>query len=439
MAPNPPPILSPYVAVAIRNQFGSPVYVYDESTIVSRCQKVMAMPNAFGLDVRYAMKANSNRAILQLIAGQGLGIDASSLNEARRAMLAGIAPNRIMLTTQEVPIGQDRRDLEGFMAEGLIYNVCSLRQLSLLAQGNADASRISVRVNPGVGAGETSTRNTGDHYSSFGIHQNELPRVLEEVRAHRMVIEQVHTHIGSGGDPELWRGNIDRVLEMIERLFPEATVMNLGGGFREARMPDEVAANIQELGAYAERRCREFAERTGRRLKVAVEPGTYIVANAGHVVATVLDKKWSGPEGFEFLILDAGMETNTRPLLYGSRHPFTVISAEGQLLSSEFDPAVSTQAGRVVAGRCCESGDCQTLDEAHEVAPRCMADPAIGDIVVIGGTGAYCASMSLGGYNSHGQAPEVLLRTDGSLLCIRRRQTLEQLTVNELPLSPSGN
>ncbi len=168
-----------------------------------------------------------------------------------------------------------------------------------------------------------------------------------------------------------------------------------------------------------------------------VEPGTYVIANAGYLVTRVLDKKWSGPDGFEFIVLDAGMESNSRPLLYGSRHPFYVVSAEGELLSSEFDlaHAHSEAAPRVVSGRCCESGDSQTLDERGHVVPRSMAEPAVGDFLVIGGVGAYCSSMSLINYNSHPQAPEVLRLEDGTLRVIRRRQTLAQVTANEAGLS----
>jgi len=425
-----PSLLERAVALA-----GTPLYLYDESTIIDRCRRVRAMPNAFGLRVAYAMKANSNRAILQLITSQGLGIDASSMNEVRRARLAGVPPEQIMLTTQEVPEGEDRDELEQLMAAGLEYNVCSLRQLELLASSTRTEQRsISVRVNPGVGTGESRTRNTGDKYSSFGIHLEALPEVVRRAGEHRMPIVEVHTHIGSGGAPELWQSNIDRVLSIVEQFFPEATTVNLGGGFRVARMPDESSADITALGRYAEQRFAEFAARTGRRLRMAVEPGTYLVAQAGVIVSRVLDRKSSGPDGFDFLILDAGMETNTRPLLYGSRHPFLVVSRDGRVLSDEFGPTPKEAQPRVVVGRCCETGDCQTLDEQHQVVPRCMAEPAIGDLLVIGAAGAYCSSMSLTGYNSHRQAPEVLARSDGSLLLIRERQSLTQLVMNERSL-----
>jgi diaminopimelate decarboxylase len=435
MNPDKAGLIEPSAVVALARRFGTPLYVYDERTIRAKCRAVLAMPNAYGLHAGFAMKANGNRALLQIIASEGLGIDASSLNEARRARGAGVSADRIMLTTQDVPLGQDRAELERLIAAGLKYNVCSMRQLELIADCAKRTGRaVAMRVNPGVGTGESTTRNTGDKYSSFGIHLANLERVTAYARAHGVVVNHVHSHIGSGGDPEAWRENIDRILDITERYFPDAKTVNLGGGFKEARMPDEVAADIEDLGRSARRRFEALAARTGRKLRMAVEPGTYIVANAGHVVASVLDKKSSGPDGFDFIVLDAGMETSTRPLLYGSRHPFYVVSREGRLLSSEFAAAVAQQDARVVVGRCCESGDSQTLDDHGKIMPRRIANPEAGDFVIIGGAGAYCSSMSLVGYNSYCQAAEVLLREDGSFHQVRTTQTLEQLTQNEMPL-----
>lgn len=413
----------------------TPLYLYDEAMIAQRCRDVLAMPNAFGLSARYAMKANSSRAILELVAEQGMGIDASSLNEARRARRAGVAAERIMLTSQEIPEGQDRRDLEALMGEGLTYNACSQRQLEAVAPfARAKGIALSVRVNPGVGAGESVTRNTGDKYSSFGVHLANLDRLNAFAREAGVTIGQVHVHIGSGGDPAAWAENIDRMLEIVERHFPDATTLNLGGGFKEARMPDEQAADIRALGEHARKRFEAFAARTGRKPHMAVEPGTYVVANAGYLVTRVVDRKWSGPGGFEFILADGGMEANTRPLLYGSRHPFYVVSRTGELLSSEFnlnDPNVELDF-RVVVGRCCESGDSQSLDHHGHIIPRMMADPQVGDFMVVGGAGAYCASMSPFNYNSYLQAPEVLLAADGSLQVIRKPQTLDQVVANEV-------
>jgi len=435
--------LTPFSAVSSENvlaaakQFGTPLYLYDESLIVQRCKTLLHMPNAFGLEVRYAMKANPNRALLQTIHAQGIGIDASSVNEARRAHRAGVPYDKMILTTQDVPLGDDRQALEQMLVSGITYNICSQRQLDLLLPFlRCSPAKVAIRINPGIGTGETVTRNTGDKYSSFGVHLVQLPSIKQSLADANISLKHVHAHIGSGGDPQVWQSNVDRMLDIVEQHFPHAELVNLGGGFKEARMPDETAADVEALGNYALRRFSEFHARTGRALKVAIEPGTYVVANAGFLVTSVLDMKTSGPDGFEFIILDAGMEANTRPALYGSRHPFHVVSTSGALMSSEFSLANAQVPTRpcVIVGRCCESGDCQTLDDHGYVQPRRVAVPNPGDFLVVGGTGAYCSTMSTVNYNSYQQAPEVLIRADGSMRLIRRRQSLEQMLENELSL-----
>lgn len=415
-------------------EFGTPVYVYDEATLIEKCKAVLAMPNAFGLHVRYAMKANPNRALLRIVDKQGLHIDASSLNEARRAHMAGIALSKIMLTTQEVPEGNDRAALEEMLLGGMKYNVCSLRQLrEVSAFAKEHDIPLSMRIHPGVGAGESATRNTGDDYSCFGVHRKDLEEALAFAREHGLRFTGVHTHIGSGGKPKVWRENIDRELLFVKQYFQDALTVSFGGGLKEARMPDETAAHIEELGLYAKQRVEEFFEETGRKLMMEIEPGTYVMANCGFLVTQVVDKKSTGENGFLFLIANGGMEVNTRPLLYGSRHPFYVIARDGKLLSSDFE--AETLAGQdelVLVGICCESGDSQSLDEAGQIVPRRMAEPEIGDFVVIGGAGAYCSAMSPFNYNSHTQIPEVLLKTSGEFSLIRRRQTLEQIVENEI-------
>lgn len=418
--------------VAAASQYGTPVYLYDEQFIVNRCQALKAMPNAYGLTVRYAMKAHSTGAILRLIHREGLSFDASSLNEVRRAGMNGIPFSSITLTAQEVPLGEDRRDLERMMLGGLKYNACSIRQLDLVLDFAAEHGlTLALRIHPGVGSGETATRNTGDDYSCFGIHLNDIERAIAMAARKGVVIDHVHVHIGSGADMNIWRQNIDLELGFVERYFPDAVTVSFGGGLKEARMPDEKSANLAALGEYAKLRIEEFFGRTCRRLKMEIEPGTYVMANAGYAITRVMDKKRTGENGFNFLITDGGMEINARPLMYGSRHPFYVVSGDGRLLSSEFE-GLDPEFEAVVVGKCCESGDAQTLDmEGHSVT-RGMAEPEVGDYVVIGGTGAYCSSMTPMNYNSHTQIAEVMRESGGALRLIRRRQTLEQVLENEL-------
>ena len=418
------------------DEYGTPVYLYDEKLIRERCRECMSMPNEFGITVRYAMKANSNRTLLKIISDEGLHIDASSLNEAIRANLAGIPLENIMLTTQEVHTGAARVKLEDLLRKGLKYNICSLRQLELVADFAA-ANRIDpgIRIHPGIGSGESATRNTGDDYSCFGVHMTNVGEAIGYAVDNGLRFRHIHVHIGSGADSEKWRQNIDLELSIIEKHFPDAQTVCFGGGLKEARMPDENAADISSLGGYAKMRIREFYEKTGRKLCMEIEPGTYIIANAGYAITRVIDKKSTARSNF--IIIDGGMEINSRPLLYGSKHPLYFVSADGaQVRSSEFTAASAAAAGTsysaVVAGKCCESGDCQTLDMDGHSTARDMTEPDIEDIAIIGGAGAYCSSMSPFNYNSHTQIPELLLTADSRLELIRKRQTLEQMMENEL-------
>ena len=418
--------------VKAAEEFGTPLYVYDEGLILEQCKKCLDMPNAFGITVRYAMKANSNRTLLKIISGAGLQIDASSLNEVIRANLAGVPFADIMLTTQEIHVGSAREKLEELMLLGMKYTVCSLRQLRLIGDfAAANGITPAIRIHPGVGSGESATRNTGDDYSCFGIHLSDISEANEYAGEKGIVFRHIHEHIGSGGDPELWRQNIDVELGIIEKHFPEAETVCFGGGLKEARTPDERAADLTLLGNYAKERIGDFYKKTGRKLKTEIEPGTYILANSGYAVTRVIDKKSTAKANF--IIADGGMEINSRPLLYGSRHPIYIISAgDGRLKSSEFSTDGGSCYKAVVAGKCCESGDCQTLDTDGRTVARAMAEPDTGDIAVIGGAGAYCSSMAPFNYNSHTQAPEVLYTKDGQLRLIRKRQTLEQMLENEI-------
>lgn len=423
--------LSSATIAAAAAQYGTPLYLYDEGQITANCQALLAMPSAYGLTVRYAMKACSTAAILKLISKNGLKIDASSLNEAIRAEMAGIPAANIMLTTQEVPTGERLEILKRMMAEGLKYNVCSLLQLKNIADFAAEHKiNLSMRVHPGVGAGESATRNTGDNYSCFGVHLSNIEEALAYAGDKGVVFDKMHVHIGSGGDPEKWRENIDRELELLEKYFPDATTVAFGGGLKVARLPGETAADIEDLGNYAKERIAAFAAKTGRELKMEIEPGTYVVADAGYILTTVIDKKRTGDDGLNFLVLDGGMEVNIRPLLYGAQHPFYVVAKDGRLLSSEFGELPDYAAA--VVGRCCESGDSQSMDDEGRSTPRRLAEPAVGDTLVIGGAGAYCSAMAPFNYNSHVQAPEALFTKNGELKLIRKRQSLAQVVENEL-------
>ena len=180
--------------------------------------------------------------------------------------------------------------------------------------------------------------------------------------------------------------------------------------------------DIADVGMHMREGLVDFQRRHGRALRLELEPGTYLVARAGAVVATCIDVVDTGSDGYCFAKLDTGMTEVTRPSLYGAQHPIDVL-------------ATDREAAEVVfVGPCCESGDILTPapGDPEALAPRWVPRPRIGDLVVVGGAGAYCAAMSTINYNSYPQAPEVMLEPNGDLRLLRRRQSLEQVWMNEV-------
>ncbi len=406
--------LTPAQAAQVRDRFGTPCYVYDRATLEAQARSVLAFPNAFGLTARFAMKANPNHAILTIFRTLGLHIDASSDHEVDRALRAGFAPEQIQLTSQ-----MPSQRLTDIVGRGVLYNACSLHQLDRFGQAFPGRD-VTIRVNPGLGSGSTNRTNTGGPGSSFGIWHAYLDDAVALAAKHGVRIRGLHTHIGSGSDPDVWTRVSRMSLDIAGRL-PDVVTLNLGGGFKVARVEGEKGTDLASVGTVVREEFVAFRERTGRALRLEIEPGTYLVANAGAVVATCVDVVDTGGDGYTFAKLDTGMTEVTRPSLYGAQHPITVL-AEQQ------------PADVVFVGPCCESGDVLSPapGDPEALAPRRVPRPGIGDLVVVGGAGAYCAAMSTVNYNSYPQAPEVMREIDGSLRLLRRRQTPAQVLENEV-------
>lgn len=407
--------LTPEQAAEVREHFGTPCYVYDHTLLEAAARRALAFPAPYGFTLRYAMKANPSLGVLTVFRNLGLHIDASSDFEVERALRAGFTPQQIQLTSQ-----LSSRRLADFVRQGVLYNACSLHQLEQFGK-QVPGGEVSVRINPGLGSGSTNRTNTGGPASSFGIWREYLGEVKTLAARHGVHITRLHTHIGSGSDPEVWK-RVTRMTLDIASGLPRVTVVNLGGGFKVGRMPDEPSTDLQDVGQHVRQELEAFREREGRALHLEVEPGTFLVARAGAIVATCTDVVDTGKDGYLFAKLDTGMPEVTRPSLYGAQHPIDVL-ATGR---KEVDV--------VFAGPCCESGDILTPapGDPETLAPRRVPRPEIGDLVVVGGAGAYCAGMATINYNSYPQAPEVMLETDGTFRLLRRRQRLEQIWENEV-------
>ncbi len=411
------PFLDEQLVGDIRRRFGTPVYVYDQRTLQRLAESVLDFPNAYGLTARYAMKALPSAAVLKILTATGLHLDASSGYEAERALRAGVPADRIQLTTQELP-----RNLKELADRGVLLNACSIEQLMTIG-GMFPGRSVTVRVNPGLGSGHSKRTNVGGPSASFGIWHEHLDRALATAADHGLRVTSMHTHIGSGSDPEVWERCALMSLGIVSRL-PDVTTLSLGGGYKVGRMPGEPSTDLSGIGTHVVEAFRAFEGETGRSLHLEVEPGTYLVANAGALVCTAIDVVDTGSNGYRFIKVDTGMTELLRPSLYGAQHPIVCVAADGEARGlKEY----------LVVGHCCESGDVLTPepDNPEGLVPRQLLEARAGDAVVVGGAGAYCSGMSAKNYNSFPEAAEVLVAADGSVHTIRERQTLDQMLANE--------
>ena len=421
------------------------------------------------------MKACPNVNVLRLFNSLGLYFDASSGYEVSRALKAGVPASHICLSAQELP---SLTEFEYFISIGIQFNACSLAQLEtfgkLFKSSNEsllgiERRQCGVRFNPGVGSGGSKTNkygfsktNVGGIFSSFGIWYEYLPEVKQLAELYNINIIRIHTHIGSGSDPAVWQHATHLSLALVEQ-FPNVHTVNLGGGYKVARMSYEKSTDLQLIGAPVKELFTQLYERTGRKLSLEIEPGTYLVANAGSLLCKVqdktstkkmknesessdsvavtssvavveeADKKYQEDgvitNGCNFLKLNAGMTEVLRPSLYGAQHPILLLPA---LTPSALPP---TPHAYVIVGHCCESGDLFSCvpNEPESIREVIFNQEVhIGDYITIESAGAYCSSMSTKNYNSYPEASEVLIRSDHSIVLIRKKQSLEQIIENEM-------
>lgn len=370
----------------------TPLFVYSKVKLQEQARQVLAMPVSYGLTVRYAMKANPHLEILKTLREMGVCIDASSGYEAELALENGFKPQDILVTSQQLA-----HNLKELVEQGVQFTATSLHQLEEYGK-LFPGSEVGVRLNPGMGSGHSTKTNVGGVTSSFGIWHEYIPQVDGIATKAELKITRLHTHIGSGTRPEVWQQALHTSLELAESL-PSVTTLDMGGGLKVARTEAEHGADMNVIGEVLAKELRAFRDKTGRELKLELEPGTFLVANAGILIARIDDIVDTGADGYKFIKLNTGMNDILRPSLYAAQHPIAVLNDSDE--TEEY----------VVVGHNCESGDLLTPSpgDPEKLGPRELSKASIGDLVLIGGTGAYCASMSAHGYNSFPNAEEVLI------------------------------
>jgi diaminopimelate decarboxylase len=402
---------------------GTPLYVYDAEMIRRRCRDLAAWDT-----VRFAQKACSNLAVLALMRGEGVVVDAVSTGEIHRALAAGysahatptigadgLPPVHPIVYTADI---FDRESLDAVATLGIHVNCGSADMIEQLAARVPGAS-VTVRVNPGFGHGHSQKTNTGGEGSKHGIWHEEIPDVLRRAEWAGLAVTGLHMHIGSGTDlvhlAEV-AGALERVAVEIGRSL---TTISAGGGLPVPYKPGEVHADLSGYFTLWDAARRRLEDRFGHRLRLEIEPGRYLTAESGFVITEVRAVKKQGSR--KYLLVDAGFNTLARPVLYGSYHPMSLCPQDGTP-SAEMDEVA-------VGGPLCESGDIFTQTDGGFVATRPLPTAHVGDLVVIEIAGAYGFVMA-SNYNSKPLPAEVLV-DGGTARLVRRRQTPEDLVRGE--------
>jgi diaminopimelate decarboxylase len=406
--------LDPGLVARLAEIHGTPYYLYDAAVIRERVAKL----RAFDV-IRYAQKASSNVHLLRLLREQGCLVDAVSAGEIERAVRAGFdargEPAGIVYTADLL----DEATLDRIVELDVPVNAGSPEMLAQVGRRHA-GHRVWIRVNPGFGHGHSRKTNTGGEWSKHGVWHGYLDEALRHVEKYRLDLVGLHMHIGSGADFEHLQQVCDAMVAQVRALGVDVRAISGGGGLPIPYHEDEAPFDTAGLHALWAAARDEVAGIVGHPVSLEIEPGRFLVAESGLLVARVRASKRVGAN--RFLVVDAGFDNLMRPAMYGSYHAISLVRRDGTRAEGSPEPTV-------VGGPLCESGDVFTQDEGGVVVPRELAPGSTGDYLVLHDAGAYAASMA-SNYNTRPLAPE-LLKDGDEVRVIRRRQSLESLLALE--------
>jgi diaminopimelate decarboxylase len=417
-----PAALAPALLQELAHAHGTPLWVYDADTIRERIERLRAFDA-----VRFAQKACSNTHVLRLLRERGVRVDAVSAGEIERALRAGFDARGeqagIVFTADEIT----GPTLALVAEHGIPVNAGSVDMLDQLGAAlgpRARGQRVWLRINPGFGHGHSRKTNTGGEHSKHGIWTSDLPAAAAAIARHGLDLVGLHMHIGSGVDYGHLAQVCDAMVEQVRTMAGlglRVRAISAGGGLTIPYRPGEAPVDTAHYFSLWDAARRRIAAELGHPVGLEIEPGRFLVAESGVMLAEVRAVKDMGRN--HFVLCDAGFSDLVRPAMYGGYHAISVLPRAAGA------PARAQPRSTVVAGPLCESGDVFTQDAHGVVEPRLLAPAAVGDLLVFHDTGAYGASMS-SNYNSRPLAAEVLV--DGGVpRLVRRRQTIGELIALE--------
>lgn len=391
----------------ICEQFGTPVYVYDAEKIVHQLKSLKMAFSDVEVRVKYATKALSNLSVLKLLKKYGAGADAVSIQEVNLALKAGFSPTDIMFT----PNCAEYDELVEGVNLGVTVNIDNLSHLKKFGEQFGNSYPCCLRLNPHIMAGGNYKISTGHSHSKFGISVYQLHEIMDVVNKYGIVVNGLHIHSGSEiSETEVFVKMAD-IFFSVAREFKNLRFIDFGSGFKVAYQESDLVTNVYDVGLKLSKAFREFCEQYGRKLELWIEPGKYIVSEAGTLLAKTTVVK-STPE-VTFAGINSGLNHLIRPMMYDAYHQITNISNPGGQLKMY-----------TVVGYICETdtfGSDRKLNEVRE-----------GDVLAIHNAGAYGFSMA-SNYNSRLRPAEVMV-INGEAKLIRERETFADLVRGQVEI-----
>lgn len=387
------------------NQFGTPLYVYDASTIENQYRKLNEAFAGLKSRIFYASKALTNISILRFINNLGAGIDCSSINEVKMAIYAGCPTSNILYTSNGISFEEIIEAVE----LGVHVNIDSLSNLKKFAQRYSSKYPVGIRLRPNILAGGNLKISTGHDKSKFGIPIEQINEIIKIVEQHNLHIKCLHIHTGSEiKDVEVFVKGLEVLFNLIP-MFPQLEVIDLGGGFKVPYQPKETGTPMLELGKALEEAFNQIRTTYGKQLEVWFEPGKFMVSEAGYFLTEVNVIKETS--NVTFVGVNSGFNHLIRPMFYDAYHEIINLSnSDGA--SKKY----------TIVGNICETDTFATDREIPEVEE--------GQVLAFLNAGAYGFEMS-SNFNSRYKPAEVLIYKD-QLHLIRQRDTWEDLIKQQI-------
>ena len=407
--------------VALAQEHGTPLFVYSAATLREHFNRLQDAFRPLDPLICYAVKANANLSVLSLLGKLGAGMDVVSSGELHRAMTAGVDASKCVYAG----VGKTDRDLEIALRAGVCsINVESeeeLQTIATIASRLGVIAPVCVRVNPNVDANTHRHTTTGIRETKFGIDRDKVPALFQTHReTPSLDLCGLHVHLGSPiAEVGPFVKGIGRLLELTDELESHGASirrLDLGGGFAA----DYQTGHSPSAAMYADAIVPLLEERVRNGLKIVLEPGRSIAANAGVLLLRVVYRKRSGER--DFLVLDGGMNILLRPSHYDAFHFAWPAESSSPPPTRCEEPDVEGLERVDLVGPICETGDFIARDRLF---PKCGR----GDLVAVFAAGAYGMTMA-SHYNAMPLPAEVMVEGDGARV-IRRRETIEDLIALE--------